>query len=232
VKLRGSDAFKEREGQHPSSSFFDAAGNSHLFAAPPGGSFGCGSADANLGVLAPTGGCASAKKIISGSATAISTALDPAGELLLGVRFDSTVDVGCGPASNANAVSYLVAKLDASGACLWQKVFTGPTFAFSVNQHLDVRSDAQGGVVLSGSFDGSADFGGGPFSLAFPSGSALIKLDAAGGFRWSKSVNTQNYVWTGGALGDVYVASNSEQFDLGTGPLLTKPGLVVAKIAK
>src|SRR5262249_31835519 len=91
-----------------------------------------------------------------------------------------------------------------------------------------VVTDGLGDVILSGWLKGVIDFGGGPIDGG--SGSLfLVKLTPSGAFAWSKTPS-QKFVMAGGPLGDLYVASAVQGFDLGAGPLLTTNGMVIVKL--
>jgi hypothetical protein len=142
--------------------------------------------------------------------------------------FATTLDIGCGPVANVNKLSYLVAHLDATGSCVWQKLFTSPDFD---SMGLSLTSDGLGDFLVSGAFSGTIDLGGGPVTAPSGGGALLAKLDPTGAFAWIKTPSSPYFRVAGGPSGDVFVASNTQGFDLGTGPLLTVQGFVLAKLA-
>src|SRR5690606_1484134 len=84
--------------------------------------------------------------------------------VVAGLVRDGTLDLGCGPlASPADpgskyAGDVFVAKLDASGSCLWSKLFGGPGMQFAS----DVALNAAGRISVGGYFEQAIDFGQGP----------------------------------------------------------------------
>jgi len=77
-----------------------------------------------------------------------------------------------------------VAKLAANGSCIWSK-----SFGDASNQGGSaVALTSDGGLVISGSFSGAVDFGGGPLSAGSGSTQYLAKLDGDGNHIWSRSV--------------------------------------------
>ena len=101
---------------------------------------------------------------------------------------------------------------------------------------LGVAIDAQGNVLVTGSFHGTIDWGGAPLVSAGGSDIFLVKLDAAGKHLWSKrfgdasdqsasavAVNAAGDVWiTGSVIGTV---------DFGLGPLASADPLADAFLA-
>jgi hypothetical protein len=90
-----------------------------------------------------------------------------AGEVVLGGRFDGSVDFGAGPVQAEGPVEFFLARLSADGSLLWSRRFRdavdsstqcGPYGCIVA----DLRLDPAGRSVLTGSFAGSLDFGSGP----------------------------------------------------------------------
>jgi hypothetical protein len=113
---------------------------------------------------------------------------------------------GAGGASGAGAGSGTGAASGSGsgGPTQWAK-------AFGVNGHQHLRglaSDAQGDVILAGSFDGDIDFGGGPLPQTGLHSSFAAKLDAAGSTLWSTGMTADDCEATAAAVdaaGDVIV---------------------------
>jgi hypothetical protein len=74
-----------------------------------------------------------------------------------------------------------------SGVPLWSKGF-GPDFLRDAR----VAVDPSGNVVLAGSFEGKADFGGGAMNSAGGSDIFVAELAGDGSFRWAKSFGNGN----------------------------------------
>lgn len=105
----------------------------------------------------------------------------PDGGAAVHAAYQGTVDVGCEPqAPSPGKKSLLVAAFAAGGGCLWAKSY-GDAPSLEAG---GAAVDATGALLVTGSFPGSIDFGGG----ALPSGSAYVaKFAATGDHLWSKS---------------------------------------------
>jgi hypothetical protein len=135
------------------------------------------------------------------------------------------MDLGGCPLSIAGGPGLFVAKLDPSGACLWNKGAVG-----GGNQHgQGVAIDGAGNVLVTGYFNGSLSFGEGSIASAGLTDFFLVKLDPAGGHLWNQR--------GGGHFGDIGYgvavdsANNvlvagyfSGTADFGTGPLVSEGG--------
>jgi hypothetical protein len=113
-----------------------------------------------------------------------SVGVDGLGNVVVAGWFDGTVDFGGGPLTGAGRDVY-VAKFDANGNHLWSKRFGDalPQLLYSA------AVDGQGSVILSGYFEGTIDFGGGPLTSVGILGVYdlfVAKLDAGGNHVWSK----------------------------------------------
>ncbi|WP_437334844.1 hypothetical protein [Sorangium sp. So ce394] len=100
----------------------------------------------------------------------------------------------------------------------WARGFGGP----GRDQGWDIASDAYGNYYVTGSFEGTVDFGTGPLTSAGQSDIFFLKLDAAGSVLWSQRFGTQDYddevVLTVDEDGNVFLAG---RYDLPPG----EPGL-------
>jgi hypothetical protein len=83
-------------------------------------------------------------------------AADPSSAFVMTGSFKGTVDFGMGPVKSMNADSF-VFKVDAGGSPLWAQTFS----SMSYDQGLDVATDKDGNVLLTGHAEGSVDLGGG-----------------------------------------------------------------------
>ena len=128
-----------------------------------------------------------------------------------------------------------LAKYDAAGTHVWSQRFGGT----SRDKGVGVATDAGGNVVVTGLFNGTVDFGGGPLTSAGGVDVFLAKYNAAGTHVWSQRF--------GGTSQDegVGVATDASRnvvtglfrgtVDFGGGldvPTLTSAGLVDVFLAK
>jgi Beta-propeller repeat len=110
-------------------------------------------------------------------------AVDSLGNAVLtGYFFGGAVDFGGGPLTNAGSADAFLAKLDASGGHVWSKHFgdSGTQVGTSV------AVAGTGNVVVTGYFNNTADFGGGPLVSSGGADLFVAKLDASGNYAWSK----------------------------------------------
>ncbi len=117
-----------------------------------------------------------------------SVAVDAAGNAVIVGEMEGTVDFGGGPLASAGSSDLVVAKLDgATGALLWAKHFGNA----SLQAAQAVAVDANGGVLLTGYFQGSVNFGGGALASAGGADIFVAKLDGvAGAHVWSKRLGS------------------------------------------
>jgi hypothetical protein len=161
------------------------------------------------------------------------TAVDSAGNVVVTGNFGGTADFGGGPLNTANG-SYdtFVAKLDSSGNHVWSKRFGDKNPQYPVA----VAIDGAGNVVVTGPFQGTVDFGGGPLTSAHSNDIFVAKLDSSGDHLWSKRFGGAGYQ-QGCAVaidsaGNVVVAGEFEStVDFGGGPL-TSAGSYDIYVAK
>jgi hypothetical protein len=155
-------------------------------------------------------------------------ATDAAGNVIVAGQFAGTIDFGGGPLMTANTQpDMFIAKLDPMGNHLWSKRYG----ANGIDVARAVAIDANGDVLVTGIYQSTVDFGGGPFvSVGGTTDVFVLKLSAAAGAHmWSKSFGA-----SGGddgsavavdAAGDVAVAGHFRNtVDFGGGPL-TAAGL-------
>jgi len=96
-------------------------------------------------------------------------AVDGSHDVLATGIFRGTVDLGGGPLASAGGFDIYVAMYDSLGAHLWSQRY-GDIFT---DEGLGVAFDANGNAFLSGQFDGTVDFGGGPLT-SFDDGDIFI----------------------------------------------------------
>jgi len=109
-------------------------------------------------------------------------AVDNADEVVVTGVFSGSVDFGGGALTSAGGLDVFAVKLDSGGGHLWSKRFGDAGSQSSAG----VAVDATGNVVLTGSFSGSIDLGGGALASAGGMDGFLAKLDPSGAQVWSK----------------------------------------------
>ncbi len=84
---------------------------------------------------------------------------------------------------------YVVKLASATGAVLWAKRFggTGDDIGFAV------AVDAAKNIYVTGRFQGTVDFGGGPLTVAGQSDIFALKLDTNGNFGWTRRFGGTNF---------------------------------------
>lgn len=156
-------------------------------------------------------------------------AVDGEGDIIIAGELYGTVDFGTGPITSAGLGDIFVVKLDAAGTTQWVRRFGDPAYQYV----RDMDIDAEGNVILAGTFEGAVDFGD---SVRGAGGQDvyLLKLDPAGNTLWSRSfgdISPQEATGVAvGPGGDVLVAGwVNGTIDLGGGPLQAPSGAFVAK---
>ena len=111
-------------------------------------------------------------------------ACDSAGNLVLTGSHHGVVDLGGGP-SNAN--DGFIARLDTHGAHLWSRDLGDPE-----SRGFGIAMTPSGDIVVTASFEGTVDLGGGPFDGT--DGDILVAtLDGAGKHVWSQAFGPSGY---------------------------------------
>jgi hypothetical protein len=117
-------------------------------------------------------------------------AVDGAGNVVVTGQFRGTADFGGGPLTSAGNHDIFVAKYSAGGIHRWSRRFGGA--ALDIGNAVAV--DGEGDVFLTGSFQNTVDFGGGPLASSGYHDVVLLKLDTDGAHLWSRNF--------GGAIND------------------------------
>jgi hypothetical protein len=154
-----------------------------------------------------------------------STVLDGSGNVVIG-------GIARGVSFGGGALTgYFMAKFTSAGAYSWSKAIT----ATSTTSSPTLALDSSDNVILAGSFDGSADFGGGTLSSGSGGVAAFVaKYDSSGTYVWAKSypagidagTDVGSDVSTGGlavdACGDIFVTGDFfGTIDFGSATMLT-----------
>jgi hypothetical protein len=108
--------------------------------------------------------------------TGIALSVDASGGPVIAGSFSGSVNFGGTTLTSAGSTDGFVAKLDAAGIHAWSRSFGG-TGTDSSN---GVAVHGAGDVVVTGGFQGSADFGGGPLVSAGATDVFVARYDAVG----------------------------------------------------
>ncbi len=111
-------------------------------------------------------------------------ACDSSGEVLLAGTFEGAVDFGGGPLVSLGGYDIFLARLDADGSHIWSRSF-GDVTLWRQEAH-DVAVDRSGNVLLTGQFEGTVDFGGGPLVNVGASDIFCARFDQNGNHLWSR----------------------------------------------
>ncbi len=102
------------------------------------------------------------------------------GTVYAALSFEGSVDFGGGPRAAAGARDSAIVAFDGYGRYLWDRVIGGESWGLSL------AADASG-VVVSGGFEGTVDFGGGAQTLPAPGhGVFVLALNSSGGYVWDR----------------------------------------------
>jgi hypothetical protein len=89
---------------------------------------------------------------------ATSVAVDADGNIVVVGDLQETVDFGTGPLTSAGVEDIYVLKLDAAGETVWAQTYGD----VDIQRAAAVAVSTDGGIVLTGDFSGTVDFGGEP----------------------------------------------------------------------
>lgn len=115
-------------------------------------------------------------------------AIDSQDNLVAVGEFSQTIQLAGTSLQSAGGTDIYVVKLEsASGKLLWAKRFGGTGNDIG----LSVAVAADNSIYVAGSFEGTVDFGGGPYQAGLSDGFAL-KLNEQGDFFWSRQIGGPN----------------------------------------
>jgi hypothetical protein len=185
-----------------------------------------GPSDVLLAQLSPAGACQWARGF--GNANAQGTpriTIDGAGNIYGVGTFAGSVNFGTATLTSAGGTDIFVFKLTGAGGPIWSL-----RFGDAANQAgLGIGHDAANDVVISGSFNGSVNFGGANLTSAGLGDAFVAKLSPTGAHLWSKSFgDAADQSARGLALdpaGNVFAIGDAAgTIDLGGGPLPSAGG--------
>jgi hypothetical protein len=187
-----------------------------------------GVGDIFLAKLDPDGAHQWSQRFGSGSNIdqyAYGVATDAGENVFLTGGFYGSVDFGGGTLTSSGAgVDFYLAKFDPSGAHLWSRRCGDGTDQYGYS----VDTDNAGAVFVTGSMDGTVDFGGGALTSGGAADVFVAKYTSAGAHEWSERFGTGGFQVGQGiasdASGSVIVGGNFEgSVDFG-GDNLTSAG--------
>ncbi len=144
-----------------------------------------GSNDIFVAKYSPTGGYVWSKTMGGfGHDGGVGIAAETAGNnvFVTGGMAEGGVDFGGGTLFSAGNQDVFLAKYSSTGAHLWSKRFGGA----SSDSGAALATDTSGNVVVTGTFEGSVDFGGGTLTSAGLKDIFVAKYTSAGVHVWSK----------------------------------------------
>ena len=122
----------------------------------------------------------------TGQDTGLSVGVDGGGNVVVTGYFQGTVNFGGTQLSSAGGTDTFLMKYSASGGAVWSKRFGGT----SDDRGTAVAASGTGDVVVTGYFNATADFGGGPQVSTGGSDIFLAKYSSDGTHTWSKVFGT------------------------------------------
>ncbi len=168
----------------------------------------------------------------TGADAAYGLALDPSGNIFITGMFSNRIDFGGGALTDAGSGDIFLAKLNSGGTYIWAKRFgdTGKDVGYAV------ATDPNGNVVITGYFQGVANFGGAPFTSYGLLDTFVAKYSPAGAYSWARQFGGTSLDEGLGlamdASGSVYLTGTFKEIaDFGSGPL-TSAGSLDTVIAK
>ncbi|MDC0669375.1 hypothetical protein [Nannocystis radixulma] len=149
--------------------------------------------------------------------------IQPSGAIVAAGDFGGVIDFGTGPLPSAGLEDVYLATLDGEGEGVWARRF-GDAERQTV-RGLDV-DPASGRIVISGSYRGSVDFGGGPLASAGNFDVFVAVFTADGAPVWSRrfgdAAPQYNYAAAFAPNGDVLLTGTFEgTLDFGGAPLVS-----------
>jgi hypothetical protein len=168
-----------------------------------------GLADVFLVKYSPTGGHVWSKRFGGTSSDVpLGMAVAGGGNIAITGYFQGTANFGGQNQTSAGANDIFAASYDPNGREIWSKAWGNS----SDDRGTSIAIDGQGSVIVTGSFTGDVDFGGGRIPNSGGSDIFLVKYSSNGMHQWSRSYGTT------AAVGDI---ANAVAVDGANNVLLT-----------
>jgi hypothetical protein len=152
-----------------------------------------------------------------------SAAIDGSGNVTVTGVFWGTADFGGGPLTAAGNGDVFLAKFDPTGNHIWSKRFGDP----GTQEIARMATDLPGNVLVTGGFQGTIDFGGGPLVSAGDDDVFLAKFSPNGNHVWSRRFGgpeaQHGFCVAADISGNVFVAGSARgEVDFGGGVLVSE----------
>jgi len=123
--------------------------------------------------------------VFGGSSTDAATALaiDEEGKLVVTGHSSGSIDFGGGVRGALGERSLFVLGLGPNGSYRWDKTIGN----FGVNEAHSVAADTRGNVYVTGVFQNTVDFGGGPRTWIGRRDAFVVSLTSDGTYRWDRT---------------------------------------------
>ena len=161
-----------------------------------------------------------------------SVSVDGLGNVIVSGPFWGSVNFGGGLLWTAGRFDTYIAKFDPSGNHIWSKRFGDGEDSSSHG----VAVDGSWNVIITGSMEGTVDFGGGPLTCSGEHDIYIAKFDRDGNHIWSERFGDASDQWSrsvaiDGAGNAVLTGAMEGSADFGGGPLASGGGddIFVAK---
>lgn len=150
---------------------------------------GDGAGDAFVVALSPDGVVRWSRAVVGGDADSLAVAVAGDGDIVVAGAVSTGADLGQGPITAAGPTDVAIARLDGDGAARWV-VTAGDTETQSAR---DAAVDGNGDVLVTGTFEGSIDFGCGTLTAPpYWFSAFVVKLTGdTGSCLWSHGLGTQ-----------------------------------------
>lgn len=125
----------------------------------------------------------------AGADNASAIAVTPAGDAYITGTFASSVDFGGGPLASAGNFDMFIAKFNTNSLHVFSLRF-GST---SLDEGLSLAVDGLGSVYVTGDYNGTVDFGGGPLVSAGSSDVFVAKYSNLGAHQWSQRLGGTSF---------------------------------------